>query len=138
MKRTTAYGLVLLLLAMLSLLASGCGGGGVFATFTGGGLPPGEADLGGQVLAQSTSTALTPAQATVPVVGAHVVLYHGSQVVEDTTTGPNGYFKFVDPDSGNYKIAVNPPAGAKLKGVDEEVVHTKGQKTFVTIILPPA
>ena len=133
---------LLQILALILLLAvMGCGGGGAtLVAYLGGGLPPGEGDLGGQVVVAASAPALVaPAAEPVPVVGAQVILRRGNstKTVGETKTGPDGYFKFEQPPTGNYRIVVNPPPDSHLKGAEKDVTHTKGKKTLVTITLAP-
>lgn len=132
-------------LIIFATLMAGCGGALLLA-YTGGGLPPGEPDLGGIVVASADSSVTTaqaagPAQGDVPpgaepVAGAQVTLMRGRTVVGRATTGEGGYFRFENPDTGSYAIDVTPPAGSTgLLGARRQVTHTRGQRTFVTIRL---
>jgi len=132
-------------LIIFATLMAGCGGALLLA-YTGGGLPPGEPDLGGIVVASvestaSTAQALDPAQDDVPpgteaVAGAQVTLMRGRTEVGRAVTGEGGYFRFENPDTGSYTIQVTSPAGsADLRGAQRQVTHTRGQRTFVTIQL---
>jgi len=128
----------ILIAVLLALLLAGCGGTAL-PSYTGGGLPPGDPDLGGVVFA-SADTQTTTAQTVPPdaerIVGAPVTLMRGQGVVGRTTTGDGGYFRFERPDTGNYTIVVEPPAGRDdLRGAQRNVSHTRGARTFVVIEL---
>lgn len=137
-------GLLLILLATASALAlMGCSGEMLLA-YTGGGLPPGEPDLGGVVVASVDGDAATaqtvddePPAGAERIVGARVTLMRGQRVVGRTTTGEGGYFRFERPDTGSYAVIVEPPTGREdLRGAQRNVNHVRGQRTFVTIELP--
>jgi len=120
----------------------GCSAATLLA-YTGGGLPPGEPDLGGIVVAAVDDDATTTAasvdvqQATEPVEGAGVVLLRGRNVVGRATTGAGGYFRFERPDTGNYDLQVTPPASRPdLRPAERSVSHVRNRRTFVTIELP--
>ena len=132
-------------LIIFATLLAGCGGALLLA-YTGGGLPPGEPDLGGIVVASvdaSTSAAQVSETTqsdvppgTEPVAGAQVMLMRGRTVVGRAATGEGGYFRFENPDTGSYTIEVAPPAGSTdLRGAQRQVTQTRGQRTFVTIQL---
>lgn len=123
-------------LAAVALLA-GCAGGSFIPTYTGGGFPPGEPDIGGVVLAEATAQtqADTATQATTPVVGAEVVLLRGNREVGRVTTGGEGYFAFEKPAGGYYKVRVTPPVGSGLSSATRQFRHQFGKQTFLTIIL---
>jgi len=123
-------------LAAVALLA-GCAGGSFIPTYTGGGFPPGEPDIGGVVLAEAEAQtqADTATQTTTPVVGAEVVLLRGNREVGRATTGAGGYFAFEQPAGGYYKVRVTPPAGSGLTGTTRQFRHRFGKQTFLTIIL---
>ncbi len=125
-----AVGLTLLSLIMFA----GCSSTGL-TTFTGGGLPPGDPDIGGVVLAAAASSAATTAQAEQPVEGAEVLLLRGRHVVGTATTGSGGFFRFEDPNTGNYSVSVTPPQGSGLQSARREFMHQHGQQTFLTIVL---
>ncbi len=127
--------LLALALAAIALLA-GCGGSFI-PTYTGGGFPPGEPDIGGVVLAESAAQTQTDAvaQATTPVVGAEVVLLRGNREIGRATTGAGGYFAFEKPASGQYRVRVSPPAGSGLSGATRQFRHQFGQQTFLRIVL---
>ena len=138
------YALALLILAALAIV--GCGASDLLLAYTGGGLPPGEPDLGGIVVAavddgvvngaslEATQGDVPPG--TEPIEGASVTLLRGRMVVGRAVTGEGGYFRFERPDTGSYTIVVTPPAGAPyLRGTEQQVSHTRGQRTFVTIEL---
>ena len=114
---------------------SGCGGSGSFdLAYLGGGLPPGEPDIGGVVVAALSATT-AQGDAAEPVTGAQVELLRGRWVVGTATTGPGGYFRFENPDTGNYQVRVTPPAGSGLRQAQRQFRHTRGQQTFLTIQL---
>lgn len=123
-------------LVILSALA-GCGGGEVLLSYLGGGLPPGEPDIGGVVLAAAPATASvgTAAAGDTPVVGATVELHRGTRKVGQATTGAGGYFRFENPSTGRYRVRVIPPAGSGLKAAQRDLDHQFGQQTFVEIVL---
>ena len=133
------------IISLILLLLAGCGGDSLIA-YTGGGLPPGEPDLGGVVVA-SVDDAVATAQAVVETIpddaerigGARVTLMRGQRVVGHAVTGESGCFRFEAPDSGSYTIVVDPPAGREdLRGLQRSVSHLRGQRTFVVIDLPRA
>ena len=135
-------GIVLAFVIISGLL--GCASVAELLAYTGGGLPPGEPDLGGVVVAEapegaaagaSVQTAQTPPPGTVPVVGAQVVLMRGNTVVGRATTGDGGYFRFENPDTGSYRLLVIPPGGSGLRDAERTVSHQRGQMSFVTVIL---
>jgi hypothetical protein len=125
------------MLIFLPLLA-GCGGSDLLA-YIGGGLPPGDGDIGGVVLASvPAESAVNVAQAeTVPVVGAEVMLYRGQRLVGRTETGEGGFFRFQDPPTGQFEVRVEPPAGSQLQQARRQFQHQGGQQTFLTIVLEP-
>jgi hypothetical protein len=127
--------LLALALAATALLA-GCGGSFIPA-YTGGGFPPGEPDIGGVVLAEASTQTQTDAaaQATIPVVGAEVVLLRGNREVGRATTGAGGHFAFEKPASGQYRVRVTPPAGSGLSGATRQFRHQSGRQTFLSIVL---
>lgn len=138
----TARTIALLLLSAGAALVLGCSGATLLA-YTGGGLPPGEPDLGGIVVAAVDAAAVTgsaemsPQQATAPVEGAEVVLLRGRNEVGRATTGPEGYFRFEHPDTGSYELVVSPPASRPdLRDTRRAVSHVRNRRTFVTIELP--
>ncbi|MGD9495164.1 MAG: carboxypeptidase regulatory-like domain-containing protein [Armatimonadota bacterium] len=141
----TARGFNALLLTVSALALVGCGGA-VLVAYTGGGLPPGEPDLGGIVVAAvdeqvATAQAVDTAQGDVPpgtepVEGADVLLTRGRDVVGRATSGPGGYFRFERPATGNYTLQVTPPASRPdLRPAQRQVSHVRGRRTFVTIQL---
>ena len=143
MPTARAWGAVTLII--FATLTAGCGGA-LLVAYTGGGLPPGEPDLGGIVVASvdasmATTQVSQPAQddvppGTEPVAGAEVTLMRGRSVVGRATTGEGGYFRFENPATGSYTIDVTPPAGStNLRGAQRQVTHTRGRRTFVTIQL---
>ncbi len=130
---------LLILGAALAMLAlAGCAASSLLA-YTGGGLPPGEPDLGGIVVASVDSqigTAQGPPAGTEPVVGAQVKLMRGRRLMGQTQTGEGGYFRFSAPDTGSYTLVVTPPANRpELEGTERMVAHTRGVRTFVTVEL---
>ena len=131
---------VRLLLACIAVTVAvalvGCAATDLLA-YTGGGLPPGDGDIGGLVLAATgTATTATAAQAgTVPVPDATVVLYRGTTEVGRTQTGPQGYFRFEKPATGTYQVRVQPPAGSGLREAQRQFQHRRGQQSFLTILL---
>lgn len=140
MARTArVFALLLLGAGLISVL--GCSGAMLLA-YTGGGLPPGEPDLGGIVVAAvdddpaATATGVDAQQATEPVEGASVTLLRGPNVVGRATTGPGGYFRFERPDTGSYRLQVTPPASRPdLRPAERTVSHVRNRRTFVTIEL---
>lgn len=129
-------------LVALAIVLSGCSGVDLLA-YDGGGLPPGDGDVGGIVLA-AVETAATDggvessATSEVPVVGAEVVLYRGNTEVGRTQTGEGGYFRFTRPGTGQYAVEVTPPAGSPLLQARREFRHQSGIQTFLTIVLEAA
>jgi hypothetical protein len=117
----------------------GCAGAAALVAYIGGGLPPGDTDIGGVVLADASVAAVSvaPAQATVPVEDAEVVLYRGQNEVGRTRTGPGGYFRFQQPDTGAYRVTVEPPSGSGLLRAERQFQHQYGQQTYLTIVLDP-
>lgn len=116
----------------------GCGGGLSFdLAYTGGGLPPGEPDIGGIVVAAADDVDTAQDQSTgeVPVVGAEVRLIRGRAVVGLAIAGDEGFFRFEHPDSGRYTIVVRPPEGSGLGRERRQVQHVRGRKTFVEMRL---
>ncbi len=140
--RPYTYALVLMLvLPALLVLGWGCGATtDLRIAYTGGGLPPGDTDLGGIVVAAAPAPAgVAPAQgSTVPVAGATVTLFSGDTQVGQTQTGPQGYFRFENPRTGAYLVRVDPPAGSGLQSVQRQFRHRYGRRTFEQIFLPPA
>ncbi len=112
---------------------AGCGSGTDLLAYIGGGLPPGEPDLGGVVLADAPVAAATAA--LTPVEGALVELYRGQTKVGSTLTGDQGYFRFQSPDTGQYRIRVTPPQGSHLQPAERQVSHQFGRQTYVEIVL---
>ena len=134
--------LLLSLAALVAVALAGCAGVADLIAYIGGGLPPGDGDIGGIVLAAVPTTASAdlalPAQAaTVPVPDAEVILYQGQRDVGRTTTGPEGYFRFQQPATGQYSVVVTPPAGSALQQARRQFQHRHGQQTFLTIVLEP-
>lgn len=128
------YGALLGLI--LALVLGGCAGALLLA-YTGGGLPPGETDIGGVVLAAVPVTGVSATQATEPVEGAEVELLRGTTLVGRATTGAGGYFRFESPDSGTYRVRVTPPRGSGLQQAQRQFEHQYGLQTFLTIVLEP-
>lgn len=138
MKRTRA---VLLGLGALAAMLAGCSGVDLLA-YDGGGLPPGDGDIGGLVLASVETAgvdlpAAPAATGETPVVGAEVKLYRGTTEVGHTQTGEGGYFRFRRPGTGQYAVVVTPPAGSPLLQARREFRHQGGVQTFLTIVLNP-
>ena len=115
---------------------AGCGSGlEALIAYTGGGLPPGEPDIGGVVLAQEPSAGTVATQEATGVEGAQVTLLRGNRSVGVATTGTGGYFRFEGPATGRYDISVVPPPGSGLRQAQRQVEHQAGQQTFLTILL---
>ena len=129
--------LLVLLLAISIAAIVGCGSGGFIPTYVGGGLPPGEPDIGGVVLQEAATQSEAPAQTTAPVEGAEVVLLRGQQQVGTATTGATGHFRFEGPATGQYRVRVTPPAGSGLQPATRQFQHQAGRQTFLTIVLQP-
>ncbi len=117
---------------------AGCSSGLSLPSYTGGGLPPGDVDLGGVVVTEAVAATDAQAQTTAPVVGAEVVLFRGQREVGRTQTGAGGYFRFENPDTGQYVIEVTPPSGSGLAAARRQFRHRAGRQTFLTITLKPA
>ncbi len=138
-RRVTITGLA----GLVVLALGGCAGGATLLAYIGGGLPPGDDDIGGVVV---TATDVGAARATVtvgaagqvPVPDAEVVLYAGDREAGRVLTGPEGYFRFERPASGNYSVVVTPPAGSGLRQARHQFRHQRGRQTFLTIVLEPA
>jgi len=134
--------MLLSLAALVTVALAGCAGVADLIAYIGGGLPPGDDDIGGIVVAAAPSVTsadlAAPAQgATIPVPDAEVILYVGQHEVGRTTTGPAGYFRFQQPDTGGYSVVVNPPPGSGLQQARRQFQHRRGQQTFLTIVLEP-
>ncbi len=123
--------------AVCGVLVGGCGSASLIEAYTGGGLPPGDPDIGGVVLQETVAQSSVGPQQTTPVVGAEVVLYRGQQRVGQTLTGPGGFFRFGNPRTGSYRVRVTPPAGSGLSEAERQFEHRAGEQTFLTIILEP-
>ena len=115
----------------------GCGSGSTDIAFQGGGLPPGDPDIGGVVVADSGDVQ-TAQDSEVGIEGAEVVLFRGQHAVGSTTTGPGGYFRFEHPLTGNYVLEITAPEGSGLGGARREFYHQQGQQTFLRITLEPS
>ena len=135
--RWTAFAGILAI-GTVALALAGCGGETLLA-YTGGGLPPGDPDLGGVVIASvdgQTSTVQDVPPGAERIEGAQVTLMRGRRVVGRTTTGEGGYFRFERPETGSYTIVAEPPADRQdLRRAQRNVSHVRGQRTFVTIEL---
>lgn len=133
--RTSLLRLLLLVMGLLAALyLAGCSGS-IIPAYTGGGIPPGEPDIGGIVLSEAVGQADAAAQATTPVVGAEVVLFRGAHEVGRATTGPEGHFSFERPATGSYRARVTPPAGSGLQEATRQFRHQFRQQTFLRIVL---
>ena len=119
------------------LILSGCGGSDLLMSYTGGGLPPGDGDIGGVVLAEVPNVSVAATQATTPVLGAEALLFRGRQRVGRAVTGEGGYFRFENAHTNQYQVVVNPPAGSGLRQAQRQFQHVHGQQTFLTIVLEP-
>lgn len=127
---------IALLLTAIAII--GCSSGdSMDIAFQGGGLPPGDPDIGGIVVADAEDVQ-TVQDTEVSIEGAKVVLFRGRHAVGQTLTGPGGYFRFEHPLTGNYVVEVTAPEGSGLGGARREFYHTRGQQTFLNIKLPPA
>lgn len=127
---------ITLLLAAIAII--GCSSGdGTDLSFQGGGVPPGDPDIGGVVVADEGDIQ-TAQENEIGIEGAEVVLFRGVHEVGRTQTGPGGYFRFKHPLTGNYALEVTPPEGSGLGEARDEFHHTRGQQTFRTIKLGPA
>ncbi|NLO73718.1 MAG: hypothetical protein GX100_06350 [candidate division WS1 bacterium] len=119
---------------LLALCLAGCGGETLLA-YTGGGLPPGDMDIGGVVLAAAPASTLAATQTTEPVVGARVQLLRSGALTGETLTGAGGYFRFEHPATGLYEVVITPPAGSGLRQARRQFQHQYRQQTFLTIVL---
>jgi hypothetical protein len=128
---------ILLLGSLIAFTSLGCSGLDMLVAYTGGGLPPGDEDTGGVVVAELPDGDAAPDQATTPVPGAEVLLFRGVGMhqVGTAITGDGGYFRFERPDSGWYLLRVNPPEGSGLLPAETRFKHTGGTQTFLTITL---
>ena len=129
------WGIVAVILGLTAVL--GCAAAGLLLAYSGGSLPPGEGDIGGLVLAAAPPGPVTTAQAPTPVAGAEVLLYRGVALKGRAVTGPEGYFNFERPDSGNYTLEIIPPEDSGLAAATVNIHHNVGQQTYVTIELSP-
>ncbi len=128
---------------LVALALAGCAAGELLIAYTGGGLPPGEPDLGGIVVASVDGAMATaqdgPPAGTEVVAGAQVQIMRGRRVLGTVATGEGGYFRFERPDTGNYTLVATPPASRPdLRGAERAVAHVRDARTFVTIELPRA
>lgn len=123
-------------IALAAFVVAGCGGSLINATYVGGGIPPGDLDIGG-VVVQDLPPPGEASAALVPVEGAEVVLYRGANEVGRTVTGATGHFSFQSPDTGNYRVCVTAPEGSGLQPAERQFQHRHGQQTFMTITLEP-
>jgi hypothetical protein len=137
--RARLFGLIAL--AVLLGVLPGCSGGeGFDLAYTGGGLPPGDPDIGGIVVASADGMETAQGDSTeglVPVPGATVRLIRGRAVVGVAVSGDEGYFRFDNPAAGRYALEIHPPAGSGLQRTRLEVEHQAGQQTFVEVHLQP-
>ena len=117
------------------LMLCGCGASDLLIAYTGGGLPPGDGDIGGVVLAEVPNGSVAATQVTTPVQGAEALLFRSGQRVGRAVTGEGGYFRFENPHTGQYQVVVNPPTGSGLQQAQRQFQHTLGQQTFLTITL---
>ena len=139
MNRTTTATVLGLGVAVCTMvLLQGCGGS-VFTPLTGGGLPPGEVDIGGIIVTEDAQAAdVTTLQgAETPVVGAWVRLMRGTREMAMVQTGNTGHFRFENPETGTYRVEVTPPAGSGLQGAERQFQHQAGRQTFLRIVLEP-
>lgn len=122
----------------VAVVLLGCSSGATLLSYTGGGLPPGEPDIGGVVLATApAASAVAQQTANVPVVGARVQLIRGQSAVGEAVTGEGGYFRFEGPAGGSYEVIVTPPEGSGWRQARRQFRHIQGQQTFLTIVLEP-
>jgi len=128
---------LLLCFGMAALVLLGGCGSSIVSALTGGGLPPGEPDIGGIVLQEAVATTASDAAQAVeiPVPGAEIRLMRGMRQVGTAVTGATGHFRFDAPPTGNYRAEVTPPAGMGLMATHREVRHQGGQQTFLRIVL---
>jgi len=153
-------GLVCAVLACAALagLVAGCGGG-----ITGGGIPPGDPDVLGYVVASqaqalgdqvayaawdgASGARIAWAQAggndpwpptEQPVPRARVLLLRGQTQVDETLTDDTGRFAFYDVPTGDYEVSVTPPAGSGLEPQRRQFRHQRGRQTRLVIRLTPS
>jgi len=127
---------IVVCVALAAFVVAGCGGSLIIPTYVGGGIPPGDLDIGGAVV-QDVPPPGEASAVLVPVAGAEVVLYRGANEVGRTATGVTGHFSFESPDTGNYRVRVTGPDGSGLQPAERQFQHRHGQQTFLTITLEP-
>ncbi len=139
MTNKTLISATVLIAAVVALGLVGCSAGDLLIAYTGGGLPPGEPDLGGIVVTQISSTTAQnppgPPAGSQAVMGAHVRLLRGNSVLSQTMTGNGGYFRFQAPPTGTYTVQVVGPVGAGFEDASSTINHRGGEQTFITITL---
>ncbi len=143
--RRAMWSFALILAVGVALSVAGCSGVEDLIAYTGGGLPPGEPDLGGIVVAQVPDSGATsasvvtaqimPPEGTVAVADAQIVLMRRGSVVGRARSGEGGYFRFEAPDTGSYRVLVIPPGDSGLRAAEQVVAHQRGRMTFITVIL---
>lgn len=138
-----------LIAVLLALACCSCG-----SSVTGGGLPPGEPDVEGYVLAASQASGVTTAAAVAstracvlpaqgwppqgtPVPDCDVRLYRVTQVIASTRTDQSGRFEFRNVPTGEYEIAVVPPQGSGYAPHRMRFRHQHGRQTRLVIYLEP-
>ena len=105
--------------------------------YVGGGLPPGEPDIGGVVLCQPVPVVIPdPPPLPLPVVCAQVLLVCDDVEVGLAETGPDGYFCFEEPGTGEYEVIGTPPPESGPKQARRRFRHQEGKQTFLPIMLP--
>ncbi len=127
---------MLMVIICAMALLQGCGGS-VLSPLTGGGLPPGEVDIGGVIVAEDAqAAAVAPLEVTeTPVAGAWVRLMRGTREMARIQTGNTGHFRFENPETGNYLVEVTPPPGSGLQSTQRQFQHQAGRQTFLRIVL---